>query len=102
MKTSDFGFTLPEHLIAKYPTQQRSASRLLHLDGKTGAVNHYQFTQMVQFVEPGDLLVFNNTRVIPARLLGQKSTGGKIEVLVERMLDEHRVLAILNRVNLRK
>ena len=93
MKTSDFGFTLPEHLIAKYPTQQRSASRLLHLDGKTGAVNHYQFMQMVQFVEPGDLLVFNNTRVIPARLLGQKSTGGKIEVLVERMLDEHRVLA---------
>ena len=93
MKTSDFGFILPEHLIAKYPTQQRSASRLLHLDGKTGSIAHHQFKNMLEFVDAGDLLIFNNTRVIPARLLGQKSTGGKIEVLVERMLDDHRVLA---------
>ena len=93
MKTSDFAFELPEQLIAKYPTEQRSASRLLHLDGSSGELGHHAFTDMLQFVDSGDLLIFNNTRVIPARLLGQKSTGGKIEVLVERMLDEHRVLA---------
>lgn len=93
MKTSDFAFELPEQLIAKYPTEQRTASRLLHLDGVTGALGHHAFTDMLQFVDAGDLLIFNNTRVIPARLLGQKSTGGKVEVLVERMLDEHRVLA---------
>ncbi|MDG1121687.1 MAG: tRNA preQ1(34) S-adenosylmethionine ribosyltransferase-isomerase QueA [Glaciecola sp.] len=93
MKTSDFAFELPEQLIAKYPTEQRTASRLLHLNGVTGALGHHQFSDMLQFVDPGDLLIFNNTRVIPARLLGQKSTGGKVEVLVERMLDDHRVLA---------
>ena len=93
MKTSDFAFELPEQLIAKYPTEQRTASRLLHLDGVTGALGHHAFTDMLQFVDSGDLLIFNNTRVIPARLLGQKSTGGKVEVLVERMLDDHRVLA---------
>jgi S-adenosylmethionine:tRNA ribosyltransferase-isomerase len=93
MKTSDFAFELPEQLIAKYPTEQRTDSRLLHLDGVTGALGHHAFTDMLQFVDAGDLLIFNNTRVIPARLLGQKSTGGKVEVLVERMLDEHRVLA---------
>ena len=93
MKTSDFAFELPEQLIAKYPTEQRTASRLLHLDGVTGALGHHAFTDMLQFVDAGDLLIFNNTRVIPARLLGQKSTGGKVEVLVERMLDDHRVLA---------
>jgi S-adenosylmethionine:tRNA ribosyltransferase-isomerase len=93
MKTSDFAFELPEQLIAIYPTEQRTASRLLHLDGVTGALGHHAFTDMLQFVDAGDLLIFNNTRVIPARLLGQKSTGGKVEVLVERMLDDHRVLA---------
>lgn len=93
MKTSDFAFELPEQLIAKYPTEQRTASRLLHLDGVTGALGHHAFTDMLQFVDAGDLLIFNNTRVIPARLLGQKSTGGKVEVLVERILDDHRVLA---------
>jgi S-adenosylmethionine:tRNA ribosyltransferase-isomerase len=93
MKTTDFAFELPEQLIAKYPTEQRTASRLLHLDGVTGALGHHAFTDMLQFVDAGDLLIFNNTRVIPARLLGQKSTGGKVEVLVERMLDDHRVLA---------
>ena len=93
MKTSDFGFDLPEHLIAKYPTADRTASRLLHLKGKTGAVADYQFPQMLRLVEEGDLLIFNDTRVIPARLLGQKSSGGKVEVLVERMLEDNRVLA---------
>ena len=93
MKLSDFSFDLPEHLIARYPSAERSASRLMHLVGNTGAVSHKQFKDIVDLVEPGDLLVFNNTRVIPARLLGQKASGGKIEVLIERVLDEHRVLA---------
>ncbi|RDV29257.1 tRNA preQ1(34) S-adenosylmethionine ribosyltransferase-isomerase QueA [Alteromonas aestuariivivens] len=93
MKLSDFSFELPEHLIAKYPTEKRTASRLLHLNGATGDVFHRQFTDMLELVEEGDLLVFNNTRVIPARLLGNKATGGQVEVLVERILPDDSVLA---------
>lgn len=93
MKLSDFHFDLPESLIARYPKEQRSASRLLHLQGNSGEVNHLGFADIIDLVHPGDLVIFNNTRVIPARLLGQKSTGGRIEVLVERVLDEHNVLA---------
>lgn len=93
MKLSDFNFQLPEHLIARYPTEQRTSSRLLHLNGVNGQVQHLQFSQILDLVDEGDLLIFNNTRVIPARLLGKKSTGGNIEVLVEKILDEHRVLA---------
>ncbi|MDI7507090.1 tRNA preQ1(34) S-adenosylmethionine ribosyltransferase-isomerase QueA, partial [Cronobacter dublinensis] len=72
---------------------QRSACRLLSLDGPTGDLTHGTFTDLLDKLNPGDLLVFNNTRVIPARLFGRKASGGKIEVLVERMLDDHRVLA---------
>lgn len=93
MKLKDFSFELPEHLIAKYPTEKRAASRLLHLDGVSGRTSHRQFKDMVALVEPGDLLVFNNTRVIPARLLGNKETGGQVEVLVERILPDDTVLA---------
>lgn len=93
MKLSDFQFTLPENLIARYPTEQRSSSRLMQLNGNTGEVSHKQFTDIVELVDAGDLLIFNNTRVIPARLLGQKESGGKVEVLIERVLDERRVLA---------
>lgn len=93
MKLSDFNFELPESLIARYPMEKRSASRLLHLDGKTGDILHRQFLDFLNLVNEGDLLIFNNTRVIPARLLGKKVTGGQVEVLVERVLDEHRVLA---------
>lgn len=93
MKLSDFSFTLPEHLIAKYPTENRAASRLLQLDGKTGNIKHSMFADMLALVEEGDLLVFNNTRVIPARLLGKKETGGQVEVLIERITDEHTALA---------
>ena len=93
MKLSDFHFDLPESLIARYPTKTRSASRLLHLQGATGDIQHSQFTDIVDLLQEGDLLIFNNTRVIPARMLGQKTSGGKVEVLVERMLDSHRVLA---------
>lgn len=93
MKLSDFHFDLPEELIARYPMEKRSASRLLHLQGATGETQHLQFIELLDLLEAGDLLIFNNTRVIPARLLGQKSTGGQVEVLIERILDEHRVLA---------
>ncbi|PKG92954.1 tRNA preQ1(34) S-adenosylmethionine ribosyltransferase-isomerase QueA [Paraglaciecola sp. MB-3u-78] len=93
MKLSDFHFDLPENLIARYPTEKRSSSRLMHLCGNNGDVVHKQFTHIVELIDEGDLLIFNNTRVIPARLLGQKESGGKVEVLIERVLDEHRVLA---------
>lgn len=93
MKLSDFHFDLPENLIARYPTEKRSSSRLMHLNGNNGVVSHKNFAEIVDLIEQGDLLIFNNTRVIPARLLGQKESGGKVEVLIERVLDEHRVLA---------
>ncbi|RUO24324.1 tRNA preQ1(34) S-adenosylmethionine ribosyltransferase-isomerase QueA [Aliidiomarina minuta] len=93
MKVSDYTFTLPDELIARYPQAERSASRLLDLHAKSGAVTHRQFRDIVDLVAPGDLLVFNDTRVIPARMLGQKVSGGKVEILVERIVDEHSVLA---------
>ncbi|XOV79394.1 MAG: tRNA preQ1(34) S-adenosylmethionine ribosyltransferase-isomerase QueA [Aestuariibacter sp.] len=93
MKLSDFHFDLPPELIANFPAEQRTGSRLLHLHGPTGGVEHRHFTDLLDLVKPGDLMVFNNTKVIPARLHGHKSTGGKVEVLVERVLDEHHVLA---------
>ncbi len=93
MQVADFHFTLPEHLIAKAPKKERTSSRLMQLDGNTGELNHRVFSDLVDMVEPGDLLIFNNTRVIPARMFGQKATGGKVEILVERLLDEHSVLA---------
>ena len=93
MRVADFSFDLPEELIARYPKADRSASRLLTLSGNSGEYRDETFTDLINHVEPGDLLVFNNTRVIPARMFGQKTSGGKLEVLVERLLDEHRVLA---------
>ncbi|STO58269.1 tRNA preQ1(34) S-adenosylmethionine ribosyltransferase-isomerase QueA [Grimontia hollisae] len=93
MQVSDFHFDLPDSLIARYPQPDRTASRLLQLNGNTGELSHRQFTDILDLVEPGDLMVFNNTRVIPARVYGRKASGGKIEVLVERMLDEKTILA---------
>lgn len=93
MRVADFSFELPESLIARYPQPERSSCRLLQLDGPSGALKHGVFTDLLKQLEPGDLLVFNNTRVIPARIFGRKASGGKIEVLVERVLDDHRVLA---------
>jgi S-adenosylmethionine:tRNA ribosyltransferase-isomerase len=93
MKLTDFHFDLPVNLIARYPAEKRSSSRLMQLNGNSGEITHKQFTDIVKLVNTGDLLIFNNTRVIPARLLGQKESGGKVEVLIERVLDEHRVLA---------
>ncbi len=91
MKLSDFYYDLPTELIAQQPLAERTASRLLQVHGDQ--LMDRQFSDVVEIFQPGDLLVFNNTRVIPARLLGQKETGGKVEVLVERVLDERQVLA---------
>jgi len=93
MRVADFSFDLPEELIARYPKAERTASRLMALDGNSGQVEHLSFPAIVDKLQAGDLLVFNNTRVIPARMFGRKASGGKLEVLVERMLDENRVLA---------
>ncbi|WP_372761950.1 tRNA preQ1(34) S-adenosylmethionine ribosyltransferase-isomerase QueA [Pseudoalteromonas sp.] len=93
MRVADFSFDLPDELIARFPKQDRTSSRLLTLDGATGNVEHKVFSDLLALVNENDLLVFNNTKVIPARMFGQKASGGKVEVLVERVLDEHRVLA---------
>ena len=93
MRRQDFHYHLPQHLIATRPAPQRSGSRLLRLDGDSGAIQHGQFPDLLNWLEPGDLMVFNDTRVIPARVFGRKSSGGQVEVLVERMLDDRRVLA---------
>lgn len=91
MQKSDFTYQLPADLIAQRPMAQRSASRLLVVDD-TG-LSDKQFPDVLSLLKPGDLLVFNDTRVIPARLLGEKDSGGRIEVMVERVLDNRRVLA---------
>ncbi|MCA0403731.1 MAG: tRNA preQ1(34) S-adenosylmethionine ribosyltransferase-isomerase QueA [Proteobacteria bacterium] len=88
MNKSDFNFELPEALIAQYPLAKRTDSRLLSYDRQTKATSHHQFKDITDFLKPNDLLVFNNSKVIPARLYGTKATGGKIEFLVER-LDEN-------------
>ncbi|USD39666.1 tRNA preQ1(34) S-adenosylmethionine ribosyltransferase-isomerase QueA [Ferrimonas sp. SCSIO 43195] len=93
MQVADFQFDLPDELIARFPMAERSASRLLHLDGNSGHLVDGQFPDLLDQLHDGDLLVFNNTRVIPARVFGKKASGGKIEVLVERVVDAHRVLA---------
>ncbi|WP_276753997.1 tRNA preQ1(34) S-adenosylmethionine ribosyltransferase-isomerase QueA [Pseudoalteromonas marina] len=93
MRVADFSFDLPDELIARFPKKDRTSSRLLSLDGPTGEISHKVFSDILELVTENDLLIFNNTRVIPARMFGQKASGGKVEVLVERVLDEHRVLA---------
>ncbi|HEU4708312.1 MAG TPA: tRNA preQ1(34) S-adenosylmethionine ribosyltransferase-isomerase QueA [Methylophilaceae bacterium] len=93
MRTSDFDFDLPSELIAQTPPVERRGSRLLHLDGRTGRMEDNTFSQLPKLLNPGDLLIFNNTRVIKARLYGSKVSGGKIEVLVERILNSHQALA---------
>ena len=84
MKTNDFFFDLPEKLIAQTPLQKRDASRLMLLDKATGAVEHRHFYELPSFLRPGDCLVMNDSRVLPARLLGCRSTGGAVEVLLLR------------------
>jgi len=93
MQLDDFDYHLPGELIAQAPAAVRSASRLLHLDGVTGALRDQHFADVLDLLRPGDLLVLNDTRVIKARLTGRKATGGQIEVLIERVLDQHQALA---------
>ena len=93
MRVDQFFYQLPEALIASEPTPERSGSRLLVLDGASGAVTHQRFVDLVALAHAGDLLVMNDTRVIPARLFGHKASGGRVEVLVERVLDGRRLLA---------
>lgn len=93
MRLSDFQYDLPNRLIARFPTPNRTGSRLLCLDTASGRIQHKQFTHILDFLQPQDLLVVNNSRVMPARLIGKKQTGGQVEVLVERILDDHHVLS---------
>ncbi len=86
MKTHDFWYDLPEELIAQTPLQQRDTSRLLVLNRKTGDIQHRHFYDIVDFLQPGDCLVMNDSRVLPARLLGHRPTGGAVEVLLLRDL----------------
>ncbi|MAZ69137.1 tRNA preQ1(34) S-adenosylmethionine ribosyltransferase-isomerase QueA [Porticoccus sp.] len=95
MRRDHFDYYLPDELIARQPAAERRGSRLLVVDGVTGALQHLQFPAVCSLVNPGDLLVFNDTRVIPARLFGQKESGGKVEMLVERLLGGRRLLAHL-------
>ena len=91
MQRSDFFYELPPELIAQQPAAERSASRLLCLDAD--GLRDRAFRDLPPLLRQGDLLVFNDTRVIPARLYGEKASGGKVEVLVERLLEERRLLA---------
>jgi S-adenosylmethionine:tRNA ribosyltransferase-isomerase len=93
MNRQDFDYQLPAELIAQHPAQQRSSSRLLQLGRANGKIAHRQFTDLLELVESNDLLVFNDTRVIPARLFGEKDTGGKVEVLIERLTGGTRGIA---------
>jgi S-adenosylmethionine:tRNA ribosyltransferase-isomerase len=95
MRVSQFQFDLPDKLIARYPLAERTHSRLLCLDARSGNIQHYRFFELLDLLNEGDLLVFNDTKVIPARLLGHKTSGGKVEVLVERVIDDHSALVHL-------
>ncbi len=94
MRTSDFQYELPDELIAQHPLPDRSASRLLHLDAD-GRLHDREFLDVAGLLRPGDLLVFNNTRVLAARLFGRKASGGRLEILIERLRSEHEALAHL-------
>jgi S-adenosylmethionine:tRNA ribosyltransferase-isomerase len=93
MKRQDFHYQLPDELIAQYPVAERSASRLLVVDNQPLQFHDRVFRDVLDLIRPEDLLVFNNTRVIPARLFGRKASGGKLEVLIERLTSERSALA---------
>lgn len=93
MRRSDFFYELPSELIAQRPAAERGASRLLCLDGRSGALQDRRFRELPELLCPDDVLIFNDTRVIPARLHGEKASGGKVEVLVERLREGRRLLA---------
>lgn len=93
MQLTDFHFHLPSELIARYPLTSRSSSRLLCLDKQSGQIEHKQFNDLPLLLQKNDLLVLNNTKVIPARMFGNKLSGGRVEILLERILDQKRFLA---------
>ena len=95
MRRDDFAYDLPPELIAQFPIEHRGDSRLLCLDGLNDRLEDRQFATLPTLLKPGDLLVFNDTRVIPARLYGEKETGGKVEIMVERVMDGRHILAQL-------
>lgn len=95
MHISEFDFFLPPELIAQFPAERRRESRLLHVDGVTGALADHMFADLPQLLRRGDVLVLNDTRVIKARLFATKETGGRVEVLIERVLDSHHALALM-------
>ena len=96
MQRSDFKFELPDSLIAQFPPARRGDSRLLELEGTSGLIRDRNFSELPDLLNAGDLLVFNDTRVIPARLYGRKAgSGGRVELLIERLLDSRRALAHL-------
>ena len=96
LRRQDFYYDLPPELIAQQPPPRRGDSRLLTLDGASGELGDRRFRELPALLRPGDVLVFNDTRVIPARLFGRKASGGRIEILVERLLDERRALVHLH------
>ncbi|NKB32277.1 MAG: tRNA preQ1(34) S-adenosylmethionine ribosyltransferase-isomerase QueA [Pseudomonadales bacterium] len=93
MRVGEFSYELPEELIADYPAENRADSRLLCLDSSSGETSHRQFPELMAYLRPEDLLVFNDTKVIPARFFGEKESGGKIEILLERLLASNKILA---------
>jgi S-adenosylmethionine:tRNA ribosyltransferase-isomerase len=95
MLVSEFDYALPGELVAQHPAAERTASRLLHLDGSSGAIQDLRFDDLPRLVAPNDVVVVNDTRVVKARLAGRKRTGGKIEVFVERIVAPHEALAMI-------
>lgn len=93
MRRDEFSYELPEALIAQFPPEQRGGSRLLAMTCPSGKLSDLEFSDLPGLLKAGDLLVFNDTRVIPARLFGHKATGGKVEILLERILGDRRMLA---------
>ena len=93
MQLTDFDFKLPGELIAHYPAEERRSSRLLVVDVAKNLLIDKRFPDLLEFLKPGDLLVFNDTRVIRARLYGKKETGGHVEILIERILSDTMALA---------
>ena len=93
MHIDDYDYTLPKELIAQYPKAQRTDSRLLYLHRLSGEVEDRQFEDLFELLNPGDLLVLNNSKVMPARLYGRKATGGKVELLLERVISPTEVLS---------
>src|SRR5688572_16374552 len=93
MRLDEFDYQLPQELIAQLPAAERGADRLLRLDGASGALEDRRFADFAQLVSPGDVVVLNDTRVIKARLHGRKRSGGRVEVMVERVLGGGEVLA---------